>query len=273
MDINQIFSLKGKTAVVTGGSGILGGAMALALAKAGASVAVLGRRESKLQEMVQKIEQEGAEGLALTADVTDSEQLERANKKLLDRFGKLDILVNAAGGNVSGATIMPEKSILDLSEKDLRKVVELNYLGTVLPIQAFSRSMIEKKKGNIINISSMAAQRPLTRVMGYASSKAAIDNYTRWLAVELAQKYGEGMRVNAIAPGFFLTEQNKSLLTEKDGSLTSRGRQIVAHTPFGRFGNPDDLNGTLIWLCSDASRFVTGTIIPVDGGFNAYSGV
>ena len=273
MKNQSLFSLAGKTALVTGGTGVLGGAMALALAQAGAHVAVLGRNERKLQEMVHKIEQEGVEALTLAADVTRTKQLEEASKKLLDKFKKLDILVNAAGGNISGATITPDQSILDLSEEDLRKIVELNYLGTVLPIQVFSQSMIEKKEGNIINISSMAAQRPLTRVMGYASSKAAIDNYTQWLAVELAQKYGEGLRVNAIAPGFFLTEQNKSLLTEEDGSLTARGKQIVSHTPFGRFGKPEDLNGTLLWLCSDASRFVTGTIIPVDGGFNAYSGV
>lgn len=273
MKNKSLFSLAGKTALVTGGTGVLGGAMALALAQAGARVAVLGRNEQKLQEMRHKIQQEGVEGLGLAADVTNAEQLAKANKKLLDTFGTLDILVNAAGGNISGATVTPDQSILDLSEDDLRKIVELNYLGTVLPIQVFSRSMIERKNGTIVNISSMAAQRPLTRVMGYASSKAAIDNYTKWLAVELAQKYGEGLRVNAIAPGFFLTEQNKSLLTEDDGSLTARGKQIVGHTPFGRFGTPEDLNGTLIWLCSDASRFVTGTIIPVDGGFNAYSGV
>ncbi len=273
MKNQSLFSLEGKTALITGGTGVLGGAMALALAQAGAKVAVLGRREDKLQEMVQKIRNEGVEGLALAADVTDAEQLEKANQKLLDTFGQLDILVNAAGGNIAGAVVTPDQSILDLSEKDLRKIVELNYLGTVLPVQAFSKSMIAKKKGTIINISSMAAQRPLTRVMGYASSKAAIDNYTKWLAVELAQKYGEGMRVNAIAPGFFLTQQNKALLTEEDGSLTARGSQIVGHTPFARFGNPEDLSGTLIWLCSDASRFVTGTVIPVDGGFNAFSGV
>lgn len=273
MKNQSLFSLEGKTALVTGGTGVLGGAMALALAQAGANVAVLGRNEHKLQEMVQTIQQEGVEGLGLAADVTNTEQLTKANKKLLDTFGSLDILVNAAGGNIAGATITPDQNIMDLSEEDLRKIVELNYLGTVLPVQAFSQSMLEKKKGTIINISSMAAQRPLTRVMGYASSKAAIDNYTQWLAVELAQKYGEGMRVNAIAPGFFLTEQNKRLLTEEDDSLTARGNQIVSHTPFGRFGNPEDLNGTLIWLCSDASRFVTGTVIPVDGGFNAYSGV
>ena len=273
MKYHPLFSLEGKTAIITGGSGVLGKAMALAMARAGAKVAVLGRNKEKLKEVVREIEEAGSEGLALAADVTDTPQLEEAHAQLIQAFGTLDILVNAAGGNISGATIGPKQSVLDLSEADLRKVVELNYIGTVLPTQVFGQSMIKRKKGNIINISSLAAQRPLTRVMGYASSKAAIDNYTKWLAVELAQKYGEEMRVNAIAPGFFLTEQNRSLLTEEDGSLSARGSQIIAHTPFGRFGNPEDLSGTLIWLCSDASRFVTGTIIPVDGGFNAYSGV
>lgn len=273
MDIKQIFSLEGKVAVVTGGSGILGGAMALALSNAGAKVAILGRNHQKLEESVQKLQEAGGESMALLADVTDSSQLQEAHRQLLDTFGKPDILLNAAGGNMPGAVIGPEQQFTDLDETDLRKVVELNYLGTVLPTKVFVQSMIEKKSGIIINISSAAAGRPLTRVMGYASSKAAIDNYTQWLAVELAQKYGEGFRVNAIAPGFFITEQNRSLLTEKDGSLTSRGQQIIAHTPFGRFGEPEELSGTLLWLCSDASRFVTGTIIPVDGGFNAYSGV
>ncbi|WP_017730497.1 SDR family oxidoreductase [Nafulsella turpanensis] len=273
MKYPPLFSLEGKTAVITGGSGVLGRIMALAMAEAGARVAVLGRSKEKLQAVVKEIEEAGSEGLALAADVTETTQLKEVHAQLLQVFGTPDILVNAAGGNISGATIGPNQSILELSEADLRKVVELNYIGTVLPTQVFGQSMMKRKKGNIINISSLAAQRPLTRVMGYASSKAAIDNYTKWLAVELAQKYGEEMRVNAIAPGFFLTEQNRTLLTEEDGSLSARGKQIIDHTPFGRFGNPEDLSGTLIWLCSDASRFVTGTIIPVDGGFNAYSGV
>lgn len=271
--MDPLFNLKGKTAVVTGGSGILGSSMALALARAGAKVAVLGRTKEKLDKMVRTISMLNTDALALEADVTNSQQLQEVNQHLLNNLGQADILINAAGGNMAGATIKPDQSILDLSEEDLRKIVELNYLGTVLPTQVFAQGMIEKKKGVIINISSMAAQRPLTRVMGYASSKAAVDNYTRWLAVELAQKYGEGIRVNAIAPGFFLTEQNRELLTNKDGSLTERGAQIIAHTPFKRFGNPEDLNGTLLWLCSNASSFVTGTVIPVDGGFDAYSGV
>lgn len=273
MDTGQLFSLKNKTAIVTGGSGVLGGSMALALAKAGAKVAVLGRSEEKLRQMVKSIEETGAKGLALAADVTNAEELSAANKKVLEHFGSIDILINGAGGNMPGATVTPDQTIFDLKEDDLRKIVELNYIGTVLPVQAFAKSMTDRKQGVIINISSVAANLPLTRVMGYASSKAAIENYTKWLAIELANKYGEGIRVNAIAPGFFLTEQNRSLLTQEDGSLTSRGKEIIAHTPFRRFGNPEDLHGALLWLCSDASRFVTGTVVRVDGGFTAFSGV
>lgn len=273
MNITEIFSLNGKSAIVTGGSGILGSSMAMAMAQAGAKVAVLGRGKDKLQQVVQAIQAQGAEAMALVADVTDSSQLQQAHQQFLNSYGEPDILLNTAGGNMPGAVIKPEQSFTDLSEDDLRKVMELNYMGTVLPTKVFVETMLKNKKGIIINISSAAAQRPLTRVMGYASSKAAIDNYTQWLAVELAQKHGEGIRVNAIAPGFFLTEQNRGLLTEEDGSLSGRGQQIIDHTPFGRFGKPEDLNGTLLWLCSKASKFVTGTIIPVDGGFDAYSGV
>ena len=273
MDTGQLFSLKNKTALVTGGSGVLGGSMALALAQAGAKVAVLGRSEDKLQEMVKAIEKLGARGLALAADVTNAAELQEANKKMLENFGSLDILINGAGGNMPGATVTPDQTIFDLSEASLRKIVELNYLGTVLPVQAFAKSMTDRKQGVIINISSVSASLPLTRVMGYGSSKAAIENYTKWLAVELANKYGEGIRVNALAPGFFLTEQNRRLLTQEDGSLTSRGKEILAHTPFKRFGNPEDLHGALLWLCSDASKFVTGTVVKVDGGFTAFSGV
>lgn len=247
--------------------------MAMALANAGASVAILGRNKEKLQQKVEELQQTGAKCMALVADVTHSGQLQEAHQQLLDTFGPPDILLNTAGGNMPGAVVRPEQHFTELDEEDLRKVVELNYLGTVLPTKVLATTMIAHKRGIIINISSTAAGRPLTRVMGYASSKAAIDNYTQWLAVELAQKYGEGLRVNAIAPGFFLTEQNRELLTNKDGSLTDRGSQIISHTPFGRFGDPEELSGTLLWLCSDASRFVTGTVIPVDGGFNAYSGV
>ena len=194
------------------------------------------------------------------------EQIEKA-------FGKLDVLINAAGGNLPGAVIQPSQDLMDTDLDELRKVMELNYLGTFIPTKVFLPLFLKEKKGSIINISSMTAQRPLTRVLGYGSAKAAVDNLTQWLAVECCQKYGDGIRVNAIAPGFFLTEQNRTLLTNEDGSLTERGLRIIENTPMKEFGNPEDLLGAVHWLCSDASRFVTGTIIPVDGGFNAYSGV
>jgi NAD(P)-dependent dehydrogenase (short-subunit alcohol dehydrogenase family) len=203
----------------------------------------------------------------------DWKSVERAAKEIESEHDSLDILINAAGGNMPGAVVTPDQNFLDLDLPSLRKVMDLNYLGTVLPIKALLPLMIKNNRGNILNISSMAASRPMTRVMGYASAKAAIDNLTKWLSVELATKHGPQFRVNAIAPGFFLTEQNRTLLTENDGSLTSRGNQIITHTPMNRFGEPDDLLGTLQWLCSDASAFVTGTIVSVDGGFSAYSGV
>lgn len=271
--MESLFSVRDKVIIITGATGILGKAMAKALATAGAQVGIMGRNESKTAALVDTFTTDGHAAFALTADVTDKEALAAAQLQVKEKFGRLDILINAAGGNKPGATIGPDKSILDLDSEAIREVVELNYLGTVLPTMVFLPLMLSQKRGHIINISSAAAQRPLTRVMGYASSKAAINNLTQSLAVELARKYGEGMRVNAIAPGFFLTEQNRMLLTNTDGSLTDRGNTIIAHTPMARFGNPDDLTGTLLWLCSDASRFITGTIIPVDGGFNAFSGV
>lgn len=271
--MHTLFSVEDKVIVITGATGILGTAMTKSLAQAGAIVGILGRTESKVAELVETLQTAGYSAFSLLADVMDEEALAAAREKVQQQWGRLDVLLNVAGGNMPGATIMPNKSILDLSTDALKKVMELNYLGTVLPIQAFLPLMLANGQGTIINISSMAAQRPLTRVMGYSSAKAAIDNYTQWLAVELARKHGEGFRVNAIAPGFFLTEQNRSLLTNSDGSLTSRGNTIREHTPMNRFGEPEDLTGTLLWLCSDASRFITGIIVPVDGGFSAFSGV
>lgn len=270
--INE-FDLTGKTAVVTGGTGVLGGAMSKALAKAGANVAILGRSESKGQDKVQEITDEGGNALLLIADVLNHDQLIEARQKVLQEWGSIDILVNAAGGNMAKATVNPDQSIFDLSQEAIEKVVDVNFLGSFYTTRVFAEPMIEQKEGSIVNISSMAAERPMTRVMGYAASKAAIDNYTKWLSTEFATKYGEGIRVNAIAPGFFIGEQNHDLLLNEDESLTSRGQTIVDHTPMKRFGNPEDLSGTLIWLCSKASSFVTGTVIPVDGGFSAFSGV
>lgn len=247
--------------------------MARAVASLGARVSILGRNEDEGNQLQKELTSKGFKASFHRVDVLDKESVKKAREAVIKTWGKADVLVNAAGGNMPGATIGPDQSIEDLSIDDLKKVMELNYLGTVIPVQAFLKVFKEQKAGNIINISSMSAQRPLTRVMGYSSSKAAIDNYTKWMAVELATKFGERMRVNAIAPGFFLTRQNKTLLTNEDSSLTDRGNIIVEHTPFKRFGDPSELVGTLVWLCSDASKFVTGTIIPVDGGFNAFSGV
>jgi NAD(P)-dependent dehydrogenase (short-subunit alcohol dehydrogenase family) len=271
--MKELFDLTGRVAVVTGGTGILGGAMVDALIGVGAKVAVLGRRKERANEVVAKLRTNGGSAMALTADVLNKESLETAKNKLLSHWGTIDILINAAGGNIPGAVVNPDQSILDLDEDELRKVIDLNQLGTILPSIVFAEPMIERKKGVIVNISSMAAKSAITRVLGYSTAKAGVDNFTQWLAVEMAQKYGEGIRVNAIAPGFFISEQNGSMLLKKDGSLTPRSEKIIAHTPMSRFGEPQELIGTLIWLCSDASRFVTGIVVPVDGGFSAFSGV
>jgi len=268
-----MFSLKNKIAIVTGGAGALGGAMAMGLAKAGAKVGVLSRTAKNVDRMVAEIIAAGGEALALPADVLDENQLKSAKEKIINQWGGIDILINAAGGNMKGATITPEQTIFDLSIDDFDKVTALNLKGTVLPTKIFAEAMTEKKKGCIINISSMAAQQAITRVVGYSASKAAIDNFTKWMSVEMAHKFGEGIRVNAIAPGFFIGEQNRRLLLNEDGSLTKRAQTIVNETPFKRFGKPEELISTVIWLCSDASSFITGIVVPVDGGFSAFSGV
>lgn len=267
------FSLEGKTAIVTGGTGVLGSVMVKGLCAAGVQVAIIGRREDAAKKLVDEIEHTGGKAMAVKADVLKKDDLLAAREKIMSTFKRVDILVNGAGGNMPGATIPPDGSFFNLDPVAFQQVVDLNLLGTVLPSQIFGESMATQKQGTIINISSMAAYRPITRVVGYSAAKAAIDNFTGWLAVELAKKVGEGIRVNAIAPGFFLTEQNRTLLTNTDGSLTARGNSVIKQTPFGRFGQAEELVGTLIWLCSDASRFVTGAVIPVDGGFNAYCGV
>ncbi|MEQ8535523.1 MAG: SDR family oxidoreductase [Imperialibacter sp.] len=270
---NQLFSVEGKTIVITGGTGILGSVMAKNMAAAGAHVVVLGRREDAGKNLVNDIEKTGGKASFFKTDVLDKDNLLDVKKGILKTTGQIDILVNAAGGNMPGATISPDKTFFDLDTKAFQQVVDLNLLGTVLPSQIFGEVMAANKKGIIINISSMSAFRPITRVVGYSAAKAAIDNFTQWLAVEMAKKVGEGIRVNAIAPGFFLTEQNRALLTNPDGTLTARGNAVINQTPFGRFGDAEELIGTLLWLCSDASKFVTGVVVPVDGGFNAYCGV
>lgn len=276
--MDELFSLEDKVAVVIGGTGVLGGAMARGLARAGARVGVLGRRRNRAEEVAEEIGGTGGKALALPADVLRREQLEAARGVVLERWGRVDILVNAAGGNVPAATVGDNATIFDLPLEAFREVFDLNLLGTLLASQVLGEVMARRSDGGeasgcIVNVSSMAAQRPLTKVGGYSAAKAAVENLTRWLAVELSRRYGAGLRVNAIAPGFFLGEQNRVLLVEEDGSLTPRGRTIVGHTPAGRFGEPEELVSTLIWLCGPGASFVNGIVVPVDGGFSAYSGV
>lgn len=279
----DLFSLKGKNAVLLGGGGILGTAMAIGLAQAGADVAVCDLFEDKAQEVVESIEREaGGTGAgrvrakAYKLNAMDQDELKTVAKAIFSDFGKVDILVNAVGGNMKAATTSDEVSFFDLPGDVLEKVLNLNLMGgAILPSQVFGREMVKNAEGGvIINISSMNAFRPLTRIPGYSAAKAAVSNFTQWLSTDLAKQYGDRIRVNAIAPGFFLTDQNRFLLTKPGtGEWTPRGRTIIDHTPMGRLGQPEDLVGTLIWLCSDASKFITGIVVPVDGGFSAFSGV
>ncbi|MDZ7799573.1 MAG: SDR family oxidoreductase [Trueperaceae bacterium] len=267
------FDLRGRVAVVTGGTGVLGGAMSRALAAAGARVAVLGRREEVAERVARELGDAGAEAMALPADVLDADGLRDARTRLEEAWGPAHVLVNAAGGNRPDALVHGDQTLFDLTPEAFRAVVDLNLTGTLLPIQAFGEGMAREKRGSIVNISSMAARKPLTRVIGYAAAKAAVDNLTQWLAVHAARTWGEKVRVNAIAPGFFLGDQNRAMLMNDDGTPTDRGQTILNHTPMGRFGDPDDLAGTITWLASDASRFVTGVVIPIDGGYDAFGGV
>jgi NAD(P)-dependent dehydrogenase (short-subunit alcohol dehydrogenase family) len=271
--LSELFSLDDRVAIVTGGTGVLGGAMARGLGRAGAKVAVLGRRQAQAEAIAAEICNEGDQAIAVPADVLVREQLESVSKTVLDHWGKIDILVNAAGGTTPQATVPPDKTIFDMPLDAMDYVLELNLKGTVLPCQVFGEVLAKQRRGCIVNISSMNAQRALTRAVAYSAAKAAVENFTRWLAVELALKFGSGLRVNAIAPGFFLGEQNRALLVNPDSTLTPRGQTIVNKTPAGRFGEPEELISTLIWLCGDGARFVNGTVAMVDGGFNAFSGV
>jgi NAD(P)-dependent dehydrogenase (short-subunit alcohol dehydrogenase family) len=273
MNIETLFSLQGKVAIVTGGTGVLGGAIARGLAAAGAQVGILGRRAEQAESVAGEIRAAGAAAMAIPADVLQKAELESVRQQVLDAWGRIDIVVNAAGGNMAGATIVGERTFFNMEQSALDGVMGLNFTGTVLPSQVFGEAMVAAGSGSIINISSMAASKVLTRVMGYSAAKASVDNFTRWLATELAIKYKAPLRVNAIAPGFFIGDQNRALLLQPDGSLTARGQQIINHTPMGRFGEADELVGAAVWLASDASRFVTGIVVPVDGGFSAFSGI
>ena len=265
------FSIKDKVIVITGGEGILGSTLAKLFANEGAKLAILGLNSERGNEIVDKIRSDGGSASFIHADVLDRSSLESALSDIEKHFGIPEILINAAGGNMAGATIAPDKTIFDLDIDDFKAVNALNLDGTVIPSIVFGKKIAQSGKGVIINFSSMAASRPLTRIVGYSAAKAGVENFTRWMAVEMAKKFGDKIRVNAIAPGFLVTDQNKDLLLNTDGSLTDRGNDIIRQTPFGRFGQPEEIVGTLLWLCSDASSFVTGTVIPVDGGFSAFS--
>lgn len=265
--------MNGKVACITGGSGTLGTAIATGLANAGAKVYLLNRNEEKAVKACKNLNVEGLNVQYILCDVTDETSMKSAVDQVLADAGKVDILINGAGGNMKGATVMPDQSIFDMKIEAFKNVTDLNLLGTVIPTIAFAKPMVEKNHGCIINISSMAALNPMTRVIGYSASKAAVDNFTKSMAIEFLSKYGEGIRVNAIAPGFLVAEQNRDLLLNADGSLTDRGATIISQTPMKRFGKPEELVSTILWLCDERSSFITGIIVPIDGGFSAFSGV
>lgn len=268
------FSLKDKVIIVTGGTGILGNSFINGIVKAGGTVGILGRNKDVAEERADRINKNGGKAIALIADAMDEGQLLEARDRVLDAFGKIDGLVNGAGGNQPEGVLMPDDDIFKMNLAGMKKVMELNTWGTLIPTQVFAEAMVRTAgEGSIVNISSMNSKRAITRVLGYNMGKAAVDCYNQWFAVELANRYGDKMRMNALAPGFFLTEQNRNLLTKPDGTYTERGEKVIRNTPFKRFGHPDELQGALVWLLSDASRFVTGSMICVDGGFSIFGGV
>jgi NAD(P)-dependent dehydrogenase (short-subunit alcohol dehydrogenase family) len=269
--MNELFDIKGRVVVITGGTGVLGRCIAKYLASEGAKVVILGRKAEVGEALVAEIKTAGGEAVFLTTDVMDVEKVKGNVSDVLVRYGRVDALLNAAGGNMPGATIAPDGTFFDLKPDQFQRVLDLNLTGTVIPTQQFLKPMVNQGEGVIVNFSSMAAFRPMTRVCGYAAAKAGISNFTKFLATEVATKFTEKIRVNAIAPGFFLTEQNRTLLTNADGSFTQRGKDVIRQTPFGRFGQPEELCGTIHYLISDASKFVTGTVAVVDGGFECFA--
>ncbi len=269
--MNNIFSVKDKVVVITGGTGVLGSCIGKYLASEGAKVVILGRRKEEGDAIVKEIKDNGGEAMFLVTDVMDKDVVERNCADILAAYGKVDSLLNAAGGNMPGATIPPSGTFFDVNVSEFERVLNVNLTGTVIPTQVFLKPMVEAGKGTIVNFSSMAAFRPLTRVMGYGAAKAGISNFTAFMANEVAVKFSPEIRVNAIAPGFFLTNQNRSLLTNPDGSYTERGQDVIRQTPFKRFGRAEELCGTIQYLISDASSFVTGTVAVVDGGFNVFA--
>ena len=269
--MNELFSVKDKVVAITGGTGVLGSEIGTYLAGQGAKVVIMGRRTEAGEAIVARIKEQGGEAMFLKTDVMDATVVEQNLKDILAAYGRVDALLNAAGGNMPGATVGPDGTFFDLKPEEFERVLSLNLTGTVIPTQVFLKAMVEQKEGCIVNFSSMSAFRPLSRICGYSAAKAGISNFTQFMANEVATKFGEGIRVNAIAPGFFLTEQNRALLTNPHGSYTGRGQDVIRQTPFKRFGKPEELNGTIQYLISDASRFVTGTVAVVDGGFNTFA--
>lgn len=269
--MKNLFDIKDYVVVITGGTGVLGRAIAKYLALNGAKVIILGRKEEVGREIVAGIEKAGGQCEFMKTDVMDQETVQKNCDDIMGKYGRIDTLLNAAGGNMPGATIGPDQNFFDLKPEQFQTVLELNLTGTVIPTQVFLKPMVAQGKGSVVNFSSMAAFRPMTRVCGYAAAKAGISNFTAFMATECAKKFGEGIRVNAIAPGFFITEQNRALLTNPDGTYTQRGQDVIRQTPFGRMGEPEELCGTIHYLMSDAAKFVTGTVAVVDGGFNAFA--
>ena len=273
MNKNNLFNISNKVILITGACGVLGGSIATYLLENGATIVLLHYKEEPLNEAVSRLKKINSNVSGFVCNVVDEDSLKAVVPSILQQHSKIDVLINAAGGNMPGATIRPDQTVFDVKLDDFKKVVDLNLFGSILPTLVFGKEMAKNKQGVIINMSSMAADRTITRVLGYSASKAAIDNFTKWMAVEMALKFGDGLRVNAVAPGFFIGNQNRALLTNEDGSYTDRGNTIINNTPMQRFGEADELNGAIHYLCADASAFVTGTVMAVDGGFSAFSGV
>lgn len=271
--MNELFTIKGQVMIITGGYGVLGSNVAKYLASQGAISVIIGRSEEKGMALVKEIEAAGNESVFLKSDVVDVESLHACKEEIIRRFGRIDALINVAGGNVPGATLTPEQTIFDMKLENWDKVMDLNLNGTVYPSLIFGEAMSKQSKASIVNITSMAAYTSITRVMGYSVAKSGVSSFTQWMAMEMATKFGDGIRVNAIAPGFFIGEQNRAVLINPDGSLTDRSKKVIAKTPMGRFGDITELNGAVQFLCSNAASFITGTVLPVDGGFLSFSGV
>ena len=269
----NLFNLEDKVILITGGCGVLGGGIAKYLLENNATVILLHYKEDPLSAAVNDLKKVSNKVHGHVCNVVEQDSLQQVSDEIIKTHKKIDVLINAAGGNKPGATVGIDQSVFDVDIEQFKQVIDLNLFGSIIPSLVFGKEMAKHKKGTIINVSSMAAERAITRIMGYSASKAAIDNFTKWMAVELANKYGDGMRVNAIAPGFFIGNQNRALLTKEDGSYTDRMNTIIQNNPMNRFGNADELNGAIHYLCTEASKFVTGVVIPIDGGFSAFSGV